>query len=99
MKTTAKKILAFTSAGALALAIGVGTVHEANAQAVFLAPHHRMERRERHPVILRSRNMLIKIDRNLGKAPHDFQGHKAQAMKLIEEATEQLNLAIKADHN
>lgn len=53
---------------------------------------------ERHPYIHRAINQLERTKTILQKdASRDFEGHRAKAVKLIDEAIEQLNAALGSD--
>ena len=58
----------------------------------------RRERLERHPVVRRSIRGLERIKAELqSDAAHDFEGHRVQAIKSIDEAIGHLTQALQAD--
>lgn len=61
-------------------------------------PSNHNTQNERHPHIHRAINQLEHTKTILQKdAARDFEGHRAQAVKLIDEAIVQLNAALKSD--
>ena len=53
---------------------------------------------EHHPVIRRSLRQLQNVKQELNKdAARDFDGHRANAVKHIDEAIEELNKALESD--
>lgn len=52
---------------------------------------------EKHPRLQRAIEELRDVKKHLEKAPHDFGGHKADAIKSVTEAIKQLELAVKFD--
>jgi hypothetical protein len=48
-----------------------------------------------HPRIRAAINALVAAEKELNAAPHDFDGHRADAVKAIDKALEQLNLCMK----
>jgi len=58
----------------------------------------RQEKKEEHPVIRRAIRQLEGVKNELTtKAASDFGGHKAEAIKAIDEAIEHLNQAMSYD--
>jgi hypothetical protein len=57
---------------------------------------YRQELRE-HPRIARAIVALHEVKEHLEKAPHDFGGHKAAAIKSVDESIKELKEAIKFD--
>ena len=55
------------------------------------------EKRERHPEIHRALRELREAKRDLEKAAHDFDGHRVEALKDVDHAIRQLELALKSD--
>jgi hypothetical protein len=51
--------------------------------------------REMHPRIARAIECLRDARAYLAEAPHDFGGHKAEALRATDEALRQLNLALR----
>jgi hypothetical protein len=58
--------------------------------------HYRKELQE-HPRIAHALIELHRTREYLEKAPHDFGGHKAAAVKQVDEAIKQLHAALKFD--
>jgi hypothetical protein len=54
---------------------------------------------EKHPRLQKAIEELRAVKVHLEKAPHDFGGHKAEAVKAVTEAIHQLELAVKFDKN
>jgi len=54
---------------------------------------------ERHPEIHRAQKLLIQAKGALEHAAHDYQGHRVKAMAHIDEAQDELKLALESDHN
>ncbi len=48
-----------------------------------------------HPRIRAAIDALVAAQAELKAAPHDFDGHRADAMKAIDRALEQLNICMK----
>ena len=55
------------------------------------------KKEEKHPRLQRAIEELKAVKAHLEKAPHDFGGHKADAIKSVTEAIKQLELAVKFD--
>ncbi len=55
------------------------------------------EERERHPEIHAAMNHLREAKQNLEHAAHDFGGHRANALKHVNEALEECRLALEFD--
>ncbi len=54
---------------------------------------------ENHPRLQKAIEELRDVKKHLEKAPHDFGGHRADAVKAVTEAIKQLELAVKFDKN
>jgi F0F1-type ATP synthase membrane subunit b/b' len=52
---------------------------------------------ERHPHIRRALAELREAKQELEKADHDFGGHRAEAVKAVDQAIRQLEKALKYD--
>jgi hypothetical protein len=52
---------------------------------------------ERHPEIRAAQNHLMQAKARLERADHDFAGHRVKAIEHINEALEELNLALQSD--
>ena len=72
-------------AGGLALPLAVGR------------PAQAQEKKERHPHIHRALEELREAKKELKEADHDFGGHRAEALKAVDHAIEQLEKALKFD--
>ncbi|HKW48200.1 MAG TPA: hypothetical protein VJN70_12175 [Gemmatimonadaceae bacterium] len=75
--------------------------HRAHAQAAQ-APARaqgaaRRERNEQHPRIHAAIKELEEAKKELQAAPHDFGGHRADAVQAVDKALEQLRLALQYD--
>ncbi len=57
----------------------------------------RMERREKHPEIMRAMRNLEQAKRNLQNGAHDFGGHRAKALEHTEQALQECREALKFD--
>jgi hypothetical protein len=54
---------------------------------------------EKHPEIHHAQHFLAEARNALDHAAHDFQGHRVKAIEHIEQAQEELRLALEADRN
>jgi hypothetical protein len=54
-------------------------------------------KRERHPEIRRALGKLRGARSDLRKAARDFRGHRTRAIRHIDQAIRELNLALKVD--
>ncbi|MDP9122640.1 MAG: hypothetical protein M3O15_14945 [Acidobacteriota bacterium] len=79
------------SVGAFALALFLAV-----PLAIFSAPKGGGERAE-HPRISHAITALNQAIEYLEKAPHDFGGHRAEAVEASKKAVEQLKLALQYD--
>jgi hypothetical protein len=57
----------------------------------------RKERNEQHPRIHAAIKELEEAKKELQAAPHDFGGHRADAVVAVDKAIEQLRLALQYD--
>ena len=83
-----------------ALCLAVVPTHRAHAQAAAPARVQgaaRATRREPHPRIHAAIKELQAAKEELQKAPHDFGGHRADAVLAVDKAIEQLRLALQYD--
>lgn len=72
--------------------------HHAQAQAPARAQgSERAEKREQHPRIRAAIKELQEAKKELQEAPHDFGGHRADAVQAVDKAVEQLRLALQYD--
>lgn len=84
----------------LAAAIGVGVPALAHAQVAQGAPataNRGAKRNEAHPRIHEAIKALDRAKYDLQHAAHDFGGHRADAVRSVDEAIRQLNLALQYD--
>ncbi len=58
------------------------------------AGEHRPEHEGRHPEIHKAMKRLEAAKADLQKAAHDYDGHRAQAVQLIDQAEAQLRLGL-----
>jgi type II secretory pathway component PulJ len=65
-----------------------------DAQSTNSPSQHRTER---HPAIRRALVTLREAKAELEHADHDFGGHRIQAMQAVDQAMEQLKLALQHD--
>jgi hypothetical protein len=54
---------------------------------------------EKHPEIHHAQRFLADAKNALDHAAHDFKGHRVKAIEHIEQAQEELRLALEADPN
>lgn len=54
---------------------------------------------ERHPEIRAAQNHLMQAKARLEHAAHDFAGHRVKAIEHINEALDELKLALESDKN
>jgi hypothetical protein len=82
-----------------ALLFVVAPSHRAQAQAAAIPaqPTARRARAEEHPRIRAAIKELQAAKVELQKAPHDFGGHRADAVQAVDKAIEQLRLALQYD--
>lgn len=52
---------------------------------------------ERHPQIHKAMNKLEEAKRHLQEAAHDYAGHRVKAIQFIDQAQQELNLALQSD--
>ena len=85
------------SCAAVAL-LAVVPAHRAQAQAPARAQGAaRAARAEQHPRIRAAIKQLEEAKKELQAAPHDFGGHRADAVQAVDKALEQLRLALQYD--
>lgn len=75
----------------------IGTALVGSGAIGYSAYAQERGRRERHPELMRALRALNNAEKNLAHAAHDFQGHRAKALELTEEAIEQDKIAIQLD--
>ena len=91
-----KKCFTWMGAGALALVMVAAPVYAQSANASKRA-EERAEKKEKHPEIVAALENLQNAKFHLEHAAHDFGGHRAEAVKLINQAIEQLHQAQQYD--
>jgi len=81
------------------LVIVAAPIHRVAAQAPPPAAPAatRGARAEQHPRIRRAIRELQAAKVELQKAPHDFGGHRADALQAVDRAIEQLRIALQYD--
>jgi hypothetical protein len=78
--------------------LAVVPAHHASAQApARVQGAARKARVEAHPRIHSAIRELQAAKEELQKAPHDFGGHRADAVQAVDRALEQLRLALQYD--
>ena len=79
----------------------VSALAAALAMPAFAIPQDKddkMEKKERHPEIRECIKQLEKTKWDLEhKAASDFHGHKAEAIKAVDEAIKHLHMALESD--
>lgn len=81
-----------------AVFLAVVPAHHASAQApARVQGAARKGRVENHPRIHSAIRELQAAKEELQKAPHDFGGHRADAVQAVDRALEQLRLALQYD--
>lgn len=79
------------------LFLAVVPAHRAHAQAPARVQGAPARRVEPHPRIRSAIKELQAAKEELQKAPHDFGGHRADAVVAVDKAIEQLRLALQYD--
>jgi len=89
----------FFVSAALALVVVAAPSRQAHAQAAAPARQQaaRREKNEPHPRIRAAIKELQEAKAELQAAPHDFGGHRADAVVAVDKAIEQLRLALQYD--
>ena len=88
----------FVSCFAAVLLAVVVPTHRASAQApARVQGAARKGRVENHPRIHAAIRELQAAKEELQKAPHDFGGHRADAVQAVDKALEQLRIALQYD--
>lgn len=62
-------------------------------------PIHRMHGRERHPAMRHALKALLNAKRALKHAEHDFQGHRAKALDLVDQAISEVRAGLASDRH
>jgi len=86
-------IAAVTGLGAV---FGAGVV-ATPASAQGRPPMRRYEPREQHPAIRAALRNLMAARANLQHGAHDFNGHRARALELTNQAIAEAQLALRSD--
>ena len=100
-----KSLTAWISTMALAGSLAVPGVAAAPAQSNPPAPTGQqgamrgMRRGERHPEIRQAMQALRRAKQELQEGAHDFNGHRAKALELTNQALEECRAALEADKN
>ena len=89
----------FLVSAAAFLLLAVAPAHRLHAQSAAVAPQQKAtrEKREPHPRIRAAIRELEAAKKELQEAPHDFGGHRADAVQAVDKAIEQLRLALQYD--
>lgn len=85
---------------ALSLAVPVAAAPLAQAQDQSSPPSHAgqpVKKHERHAEMRRALHALENAKRDLDKAAHDFQGHRAKALELTDQAIGEVKAGLAAD--
>ncbi len=85
---------------ALSLAVPVAAAPLAQAQDQSSPPSHvgqPVKKHEQHPEMRRALHALESAKRDLEKAAHDFQGHRAKALELTNQAIGEVKAGLAAD--
>ena len=94
-----KRVIFSGATMAIALGVGYSVVSAGSGplappeQAAQAAP----ERGEKHPAIRNALHALQRAQAYLTAASHDFGGHRADALRSVDEAIKQLKLAEQFD--
>lgn len=98
-----KKVLASFAAVSLVLVSLVLPVRSYSQTAPAVPPavtqqkNPNAQRHERHPHIKAAIRRLERVKDQLQKDPHDFGGHRVQAIEHINQAIQELQAALQAD--
>lgn len=84
-------------APAAALLLLVAPSHRAHAQVAVPPAAMKGAKNEQHPRIRRAIRELEAAKKELQEAPHDFGGHRADAVQAVDRALEQLRIALQYD--
>src|SRR4029077_15943450 len=101
-RMTKKKILSLLPSAALVLALAIPAAAKSGAPSPSPAPSPKPAAAapappERHPHIQEALAALRASKQALGHAPHDCGGHRAEAIRAIDEAIHQLEICLKYD--
>jgi uncharacterized protein involved in copper resistance len=91
-----KKLYAILTAAALACAISLPAAAQDSGTAK-LKRTQMAEKKEAHPEIESAMHHLREAKENLEHAAHDFGGHRASALKHVNEALEECRQALAYD--
>jgi hypothetical protein len=87
----------FFVSAVFALLVVAAPPRQLHAQAAAPARQQAAKRHEQHPRIHAAIRELEGARAELQKAPHDFGGHRADAVVAVDKAIEQLRLALQYD--
>lgn len=102
--TLNRRIIAILSSGSLAILVGLGGIAPSFGQTPPRPPVRRIQRvrrakaNERHPELNHALRALTNAQRFLSQAAHDFQGHRARALELTQQAIAEVHQAMRVDH-
>jgi len=92
-----KNFYAIAAAAALTLAMTSSASTQEKAAPAKKPMAEKHENMEQHPQIAAAMQHLREARETLDKAPHDFGGHRAKALKHINEALEECRQALAFD--
>lgn len=96
-----KKILSYIGMAAMTLALGAPAMAQNYGRPDNRATNFRdkddQRKNEKHPEIEAAIDALQKAKYHLEHAAHDFGGHRADALKSVDNALAQLRLALQYD--
>lgn len=93
------KVLALSALTVALLGTGAFVITNASAQQAPPFLQHGHKKREKHPFLFVAMRALGRARMSLNKGAHDFQGHRAKAEELTEEAMAQVKAAIAVDRH
>src|SRR5689334_22364027 len=87
---------------ALVAVIGSGAAYGVYAQGQSphtppAPPPHHHDEKEPHPEMTRAKTQLQAAKASLQKAAHDYNGHRAKAIGLIDQAIKEIDAGIASD--
>jgi hypothetical protein len=92
-----RKLSAVLTAAAMTYALTLPIAAQEKPTAQIKRVQMKEDRRERHPEIHAAMMHLREAKQNLEHAAHDFGGHRANALKHVNEALEECRLALEYD--
>jgi len=93
------KIKTIAAFGVVLSIAAVGGITAASAQVGGQGVVAVGAKMERHPELRRALRTLTMTKNSLQNAARDFDGHRAKAAQLVQEAIEEVKLAIKSDRD